>query len=335
MPDSATPRPSVRPHPWYDTRHHTRRGFCNVWETDGRVPFLKATAWAIAFLLGSEEQQPAPLAPLAPDALAPPDGLRLTWLGHSTVLLQLGDFTILTDPVFADRASPFSFAGPKREVPLPLDPDVLPRVDLVLLSHDHYDHLDLDAIRFLHRRDRPRVLAPLHVARRIRGTRVLELDWSQYVDIAGFRIHCAPAKHFSGRTPWDRDTTLWASWYLEPLDGDGPRVYYAGDTAYASHFSHVRERYGAPDLVIMPVGAYEPRWFMSRVHVDPQQAVKGFLDLGGRESDAHFVGVHWGTFNLADDPLDAPLRLIPEAAAEQGLNAERFHILPVGGQLSL
>ena len=335
MPDSAEPLPAVHTHPWHDTRHHTERGFRNVWEDSDEPPFLKAAGWGISFLLSSKEQQPAPRQPLRADALAPTDSPRVTWLGHSTVLLELGGLTVLTDPIFADRASPVGFAGPKRAVALPIAPDSLPPVDLVLLSHDHYDHLDLAALAFLHERDRPLVLAPLGVGARIEGARVLEMDWWQAVEVGGFRVHAAPAKHFSGRTLWDRDRTLWASWYLEPIAADAPAVYYAGDTAYATHFADVRERLGTPDLVLMPVGAYEPRWFMARVHVDPEEAVQGFVDLGGRENGAHFVAVHWGTFDLADDPLDAPLRLLPEAAAAHGLDAERVHVLPVGGQLTL
>lgn len=333
MPAPDPALPTVRTHPWHDTRHHTGGGFRNVWDDDDEPPFLKAAAWGVSFLLASKEQEPAPLQKL--DGLAPADGPRLTWLGHSTVLIELDGLTVLTDPVFAERASPVPFAGPKREVALPIAPDALPPIDLVLLSHDHYDHLDLDAIATLHERDRPLVLAPLGVGARLGEARVLEMDWWQHVEVGGFRIHAAPAKHFSGRTLWDRDRTLWASWYLEPTGGGAPSVYYAGDTAYAPHFADVRERLGAPDVVLMPVGAYEPRWFMARVHVDPQQAVQGFIDLGGREASAHFVAVHWGTFDLADDPLDAPRRLVPEIAAERGLDPARVHVLPVGGQVRL
>lgn len=329
--------PVVCTHPWHDTRHHTSSGFTNVWGDNDDPPFLKAATWGASFLLGSKpEQRPAPFQPLAPASIAvPPDGVRLSWLGHSTVLVQLGGLNILTDPVFADRASPLSFAGPKREVPLPLDPADLPHINLVLLSHDHYDHLDLDAVQFLHERDRPLFLVPLGVGALLGAARVLELDWWQVVEVQGLRVHCAPAKHFSGRSPWDRDRTLWASWYLEPLDADAPTVYYAGDTGYASHFADVRERLGPPDVVIMPVGAFEPRWFMARVHVDPDLALQAYEDLGGPAHGIHLLAVHWGTFDLADDLLDAPRRLIPARAAARGLDPERLHVLPVGGQLVL
>jgi L-ascorbate metabolism protein UlaG (beta-lactamase superfamily) len=330
------PRPAVRSHPWHHTRHHTARGFQNVWGEDEDPPLLKAATWGVSFLLRQKEQRPAPLRPLDPAALAAPaEGARLTWLGHSTVLLQLGDLTVLTDPVFADRVSPVSFAGPKREVPLPLDPADLPPVDLVLLSHDHYDHLDLAAIAFLHERDRPLVLVPLGVGQRLGAARTVEMDWWQVVETHGLRIHSAPAKHFSGRSLGDRDRTLWASWYLEPLDDDAPTVYYAGDSGYASHFADVRERFGAPDLAIVPVGAYEPRWFMARVHVSPDEALQAYEDLGGPGHGTHFVPVHWGTFDLADDPLDAPRRLVPQRAAERGLDPDRIHVLDVGGQVTV
>lgn len=330
------PLPEVRSHPWHHTRHHTARGFQNIWGEDEDPPFLKAATWGVSFLLRSKEQQPAPLQLLDPAALTAPTGsARLTWLGHSTVLLQLGGLTILTDPVFADRASPVSFAGPQREVPLPLDPADLPPADLVLLSHDHYDHLDLAAIEFLHARDRPLVLAPLGVGQRLGAARIVEMDWWQVVETHGLRIHCAPAKHFSGRSLGDRDRTLWASWYLETIDDDAPTVYYAGDTGYASHFTDVRERLGTPDLAIVPVGAYEPRWFMARVHVSPDEALQAYEDLGGREHGTHFVPVHWGTFDLADDPLDAPRHLVPQHVAERRLDPDRIHMLDVGGQVTV
>ena len=332
--------PVVRSHPWHHTHHHTARGFTNIWGAEEDPPFLKAATWGVSFLLRRKEHTPAPLQPLDPDALAAPDtGARLTWLGHSTVLLQLalpdGPLTILTDPVFADRVSPVSFAGPKREVALPLNPADLPPVDLVLLSHDHYDHLDLAAIAFLHERDRPLVLAPLGVGARLGTARAVELDWWQTVETHGLRIHCAPAKHFSGRSLTDRDATLWASWYLEPIHDVSPRIYYAGDTGYASHFTDVRERFGPPDLAIVPVGAYEPSWMMARVHVDPDEALQAYEDLGGPEHGTHFVPVHWGTFDLADDPLDAPQRLLPHHAVARRLDLDRIHVLPVGGQLTV
>lgn len=325
-------RPRVLTHPWHHTRHHRPGGFRN----DGRderdeVPRLRTAGWMLTYALRPvPAQRPAPRQPLDPAALAiPPEGVRVTWLGHSTFLLQLGPVNVLTDPVFSKRASPFSFAGPAREAALPLDPAALPPVHLVLLSHDHYDHLDPAAVAWLDGRDRPLVLAPLGVGARLGAARVVELDWWQYVEVVGLKVHAAPARHFSGRTLWDRDRTLWASWYLEPAAG-GQAVYYAGDTAYGGHFAEVRERLGAPEVALVPIGAYDPRWLMARVHVNPEEALQGFLDLGAR----HFVPAHWGTFRMAEEPLDEPPRRLLERASTLGLDG-RVHVLPVGGQVAL
>jgi L-ascorbate metabolism protein UlaG (beta-lactamase superfamily) len=277
---------------------------------------------------------PTPFERTDPAVLATPVAngtARVTWLGHSTSLVQLPGLNVLTDPVFAERASPFSFLGPKRTAPLPLDAEALPPVHLVLLSHDHYDHLDPVALRALHARHRPGFVVPLGVDRRLPdGWDVVVLDWGQYVDLRGLRVHGVPARHFSGRTLRDRNRTLWASFFLEPLAVDAPTVYYAADSGYAPHFRLVREKLGAPDLVLMPVGAYMPRWFMRPVHVDPPEALDAFEDLGARE----LVAIHWGTFDLADEPLDEPPRRLRAEAARRGI-AERVHVLPIGGTLAV
>lgn len=325
------PRPRVETHPWHHTRHHRPGG---GFRNDGRderdeVPRLRAAAWLLAHLLGAGPNgQPAPRRPLRSAALAEaPEGTRLTWLGHSTFLLQIGAVNLLLDPVFARRASPVPFAGPARQSALPIEPEALPPIHLVLLSHDHYDHLDLEALAWLEGRDRPLVLAPLGVGAHLgSGAHVLELDWWQVLEAEGLRLHAAPARHFSGRTLWDRDRTLWASWYVEPAES-GRAVYYAGDTAYGSHFAEVRRRLGAPEVAIVPIGAYAPRWMMARVHTNPAEALRAFLDLGAR----HFVPAHWGTFRLAEEPLDEPPSRLLECAADLGLERGRLHVLPVGG----
>ncbi len=340
------PLPAVETHLWHNRDHHDGRTFRNPWPSaDDDVPALKAMGWMVSYPFRQKPEPPAtPFERVDPEALAvpPPEGrLRATWLGHTSVLLQVGGLTILTDPMFADRASPVSFAGPERQVPLPLDPDNLPPVDLVLLSHDHYDHLDLKAMRWLHERDRPLVLAPLRVGERLGAARAVDLDWGQSVTAGGadgepaYRIHCTPARHFSGRTLTDRNRTLWASWYLEPLRDGLPRVYFAGDTGHAPHFREIAERHGAPDLVLMPIGAYRPRWFMARVHVDPEQALDAFEDLGGTDGGVHLLATHWGTFDLADEGLDEPPRLLRERAAARGLPLNRIHTLAVGGQVEV
>lgn len=282
-------------------------------------------------------RRPTPVERPDPAALAVPvaaGALRATWLGHTAVLLRYRAGTVLTDPMFGPRASPLRFAGPARETPMPLDREALPRVDVVLLSHNHYDHLDRGSVAWLHRRDRPLFLVPLGVGATLRrwlpDARVDELDWGDARDLPalGLRVHAAPARHFSARTPFDRDRTLWASFFLEPTDG-APAVYVGGDSGYGPHYAAIRARHGAPDLALLPIGAYEPRWFMKPVHMDPEEAVQAALDLGARAA----LGVHWGTFILTDEPMDEPPRRFLAEAERQGLAGAT--VLPVGGTLAV
>jgi N-acyl-phosphatidylethanolamine-hydrolysing phospholipase D len=262
-----------------------------------------------------------------------PGMVRTTWLGHSALLLRYPGATVLTDPMFGDRASPIPFMGPRREPPLPISRDALPHVDVVLLSHNHYDHLDRGSVRWLHRRDRPLFITPLGLGARLRrwltGARIQELDWWGSIDLPGLdlRVHAAPARHFSSRTPFDRDRTLWASYYLESLDY-GPSVYFGGDSGYAPHFSEIGRRLGRPDLAMIPIGAYEPRWIMKPVHVNPEEAVQAALDVGARLT----LGIHWGTFILTDEPMDEPPRRFLAEAKVRGLDAAVLH---VGGTLEV
>jgi N-acyl-phosphatidylethanolamine-hydrolysing phospholipase D len=329
--------PTVARHPWYTREHHREGRFANL-EPPLERPFWRSVRWIARKLLSPQRQHPpTPFEPLSPHRLREPSpGLRFAWLGHSTVLLQLPTATLLTDPIFSQRASPVSFAGPLRQVPVPLAPDSLPHIDIVLLSHDHYDHLDRASVEFLARRFDPLFLVPLGVGKRLRTwgiRRVVELDWWEYVDYAGLRIHCTPARHFSGRGLTDRNRTLWASWYVHTHGDDALRIYFAGDTGFGVHFELIRTRLGAPLLCLMPIGAYEPRWFMREVHVDPAEALRAAVQLGAR----HLLPIHWGTFDQADEGLqDPPRQLLLEyrrrAASEQ---LPQLHLLPVGGVDSL
>jgi L-ascorbate metabolism protein UlaG (beta-lactamase superfamily) len=271
-----------------------------------------------------------------------PDGdrVRVTWLGHSALVLQMGGQTILIDPMLGPRASPLGFAGPKRLVPAPLQPADLPRVDVVVYSHDHYDHLDKPTVKRLVDAHDPLFAVPLglgDIVKRWGARRVVEMDWDQYVDLpaqdgATLRISAAPARHFSGRGLTNRNGTLWASWFFT-LNGDAPdpaRVYYGGDTGYGTLFSEIRARYGAPDLALLPIGAYAPRWFMEEVHMDPQQAVQAALDLEA----AHVIPVHWGVFDLADEPMSEPPVRFRRHALEAGIPS-RVHELRIGESWTL
>ena len=326
---------SIHTHPWHDTRHHAPSGgFRNPWPLQPShedAPDKGPWRFLHRQFLGSKEQTPAPLAPLDQAEIAAPvlDGTaRVTWLGHSTVLIQFPNLTILTDPVWARRVGPFGLAGPKRQVLPPLALEDLPAIHLVVLSHNHYDHLDPKALRFLHNRHEPRFIVPLGVDGHMpAGANLTVFDWRQYADLDGLRIHCAPARHFSGRTFRDRNTTLWASWFFEPLAWEAPTIYYTGDSGYAPYFAEIRQRLGSPDLVLMPIGAYRPRWMMRPVHVDPPEALRAFSDLGART----LIPIHWGTYDLTEEPLNEPPEvLLAEAGALEQI--DKICVLPLGGQ---
>jgi N-acyl-phosphatidylethanolamine-hydrolysing phospholipase D len=256
--------------------------------------------------------------PLAEPRLARPSAtngeIRITWVGHSTFLLQLGGLNILTDPVFGDRASPFSWIGPRRLVPPGLAVADLPPVDAVLLSHDHYDHMDEPSVRAL--RDRfgerltwvtPRGYRSWFSRRSIRS--VTELEWWGSRAIAGANggsvtVTALPAQHWTRRGLFDDAERRWASFGVDA--GPGGRVFFAGDSGYFDGFAQIGERAGPFDAALLPIGAYEPRWFMKEAHMNPEEAVRAWSELGGR---GRFVAMHWGTFVLTDEPvLEPPAR---------------------------
>ncbi len=230
-------------------------------------------------------------------------GLRITMVNHSTVLLQKHGCNILTDPIWSERASPISFAGPRRRRKPGVAWDDLPPIDLVLISHNHYDHLDLPTLRRLN----AGFIAPLGLRRLVPTAR--ELDWGGSIEFAGCRIHCVPAMHFSARALFDRNRTLWCGYVIE---GAGHTVYFAGDTGFGDHFGWIRDRFGAPDVALLPIGAYEPRWFMSAVHMSPDEAVRVHEILGASTS----IAIHHGTFQLADEGIDTPRARLHEIAPE-------------------
>jgi L-ascorbate metabolism protein UlaG (beta-lactamase superfamily) len=240
-------------------------------------------------------------------------GLRATWLGHSTVLLEIDGVRILTDPVWGERASPFAFAGPKRFQPVPVPISALPDLDAVVISHDHYDHLDYPTIVELARLDVPFVTA-LGVGAHLEAwgvppERITELDWWESISIRGVELKAAPSQHFSGRGV-ARNGTLWASFVLR---GPTRTVFFSGDTGLTTEYRDIRDRLGPFDLVMLEVGAYNPAW--GDIHLGPANALEALGLLGGGD----FLPVHWGTFNLAthawDDPAETLLRLAPKAGA--------------------
>jgi L-ascorbate metabolism protein UlaG (beta-lactamase superfamily) len=253
-------------------------------------------------------------------------GVAATFVNHATFVLRFGGggiggnvgggdgaFTVLTDPIWSDRCSPFSFAGPRRVHAPGVPFDSLPRMDVVVISHNHYDHMDLPTLRRLAARDNPLFLVPLGDKKLLQGegiSRVEEMDWWQARKVSGFAITFLPAQHWSARGLFDRNESLWGSWGI--VSPDGTRVYHAGDTGYGSHFKTIRARWGVPDLALIPIGAYAPRWFMGAAHVDPAEAIQAFHDLGARKA----VGMHFGAFQLTNESWDEPATRTRELAGD-------------------
>ena len=255
----------------------------------------------------------------------------VTFVGHATFLIQTAAGNLLTDPFFSERASPLPFAGPRRVRPPAVRFDDLPPISTVLLSHNHYDHCDRPALRRLAARFDPLVVTPLGNGPLVRSAgirRVEELDWWQAAAQSIVPATLTPAHHFSARTPFDRNRALWGGFVLAL---DGLRLYFAGDTAYAHFFHDVATRLGPIDFALLPIGAYEPRWFMGAVHMNPADAVQAHLDLGGPET----VGMHFGTIQLTTEGIDEPLRALDAARRERGVAAERFRAPAFGESFRL
>lgn len=255
----------------------------------------------------------------------------VTWIGHATVLVQLGGLNVLTDPIFSERASPLQSVGPKRALPPGLGLPQLPRIDLVVISHNHYDHLDRDSVTALSQQPGgpPLFLVPLGNRswfESIGIRHVQELDWWQTHRIGAVDVTLTPVQHWSSRTLTDRMKALWGGWALFAPDFS---LFFAGDTGYSKDFAEIGARLaprGGFDLALIPVGAYEPRWFMAEQHVNPAEAVQMHRDLRARQS----LGIHWGTFELTDESLDEPPRALAAARKAAGLVDQDFFVLAVG-----
>jgi len=271
---------------------------------------------------------------VTPRIPAPPCDDRdvvITFIGHSTFLLQSQQATVLTDPMFSNRASPVSFAGPKRVHEPGVRLADLPRIDMVLLSHNHYDHCDLPTLRDLAHLFQPLVVTPSgnrDLVEKAGITRVEQLGWWQSSRKSPVPVTVAPAQHFSARTPFDRNRALWGSFVFELA---GRRLYFAGDTGYSEHFRVIRARAGRMDLALLPIGAYEPRWFMKDVHMNPAEAVQAHLDLESK----HSVAMHFGTFQLTPEAIDAPPTALRQALDERGIDRAVFDVPSPGESLHL
>jgi L-ascorbate metabolism protein UlaG (beta-lactamase superfamily) len=258
------------------------------------------------------------------------DQVVATWLGHASFLLQTATDNLLVDPVFSERVSPVTWAGPRRVHPPGLAFEALPRIDTVLVSHDHYDHCDLASLRRLATEHAPRFVAPLRHAdlfaqADIAPERLTELDWWQTFTLpSGLELTLTPSKHWSNRFGSPRNHRLWGGFSLRR---GAKRIWFVGDTGYdAEIFRAVRTRCGAPDLALVPIGAYEPRWFMAPMHLNPAEAVQLHRDVDARLS----IGMHWGTFQLTDEGRDDPVNALEAARRAAGIGPEQFRVLAPG-----
>jgi N-acyl-phosphatidylethanolamine-hydrolysing phospholipase D len=320
--------------PYYDPQkpHHTSEGFQNL-DPDARISegFL-SWQWQ-----RRQDGLPKPPDPahrdwrVVPDLAllhAPSGKPSVTWIGHATLLLRLGGLNILTDPHFSERASPVGFAGPKRFHPPGVALADLPEIHAVVISHSHYDHLDVDSVRQLHQRGGGKLqfFVPLGLKpwfAELGIDEVTELDWWQHVELDGVRFTLTPLQHWSARSLGDRNRTLWGGWAITAPDLN---IFFAGDTGYSADFVEIGRRLGPFDLAALPIGAYEPRWFMRRQHVEPAQALQIHRDIRARQS----LGVHWGVFEMADESLDEPPRALAAAREAAGMAESEFFVLRVG-----
>ena len=271
-------------------------------------------------LLGGRAGRPSAEIPVArPTGLGrPPAPLAVTWFGHSTALLEIDGYRVLTDPVWSERCSPSHAVGPQRMHPAPVPLESLPSVDAVVISHDHYDHLDLDTVLALARSQRAPFVVPLGVGAHLRAwgvpeRRIIELDWGQEGYVDDLMLVCTPARHFSGRFV-SRNTTLWASWVIA---GPKHRAYFGGDTGYTRSFADIGSEHGPFDLTLMPVGAYNRLW--PDIHMNPEEAVCAHMDLSGTDKGL-LVPIHWATFRLAPHPWAEPVERLLAAAGPAGID---------------
>ncbi len=276
-----------------------------------------------------------------PPATVGADEIRIAYIGHASVLIQTAGLNILCDPVWASRVSPFDFAGPRRRNPPGIDFADLPKIDLVLVSHNHYDHLDARFLAELWVRDRPRILTPLGNDTIIRNATTARLDaarnahlparaeahdWGARIAVAeDVAVHFEPTHHWSARGVLDRRHALWASFVIE---GPAGKVLFVGDSGYGGgdNFRAIREKHGVLRLALLPIGSYEPRWFMRYQHMNPEESVRAFKDLGAERA----IATHHGTFQLTDEAIDAPRRALAEALRQGGIAPERFSVLDPG-----
>jgi len=310
-----------------ETAHYDGRRFFNP----GAAP--AQPVWMVPrLLLARRARWPdhVPVAQRVPQRRSARDEVVVTFVGHATFLLQTAAGNVLIDPVYSLRASPVPFAGPRRARLPGVKFADLPEIHFVLISHNHYDHCDLHTIRALEQRFHPRFVTALGNAALLNAggaARVEELDWWQEAGTAKpLVVQLTPAQHFSARGVLDRDRALWGGFLISVAD---IQIFFAGDSGYGPHFVEIRERSRPIDLALLPIGAYEPRWFMRPIHMNPAEAVQAHVDLGARQS----LGMHFGTFQLTPEAIDAPERALARAMSARGIRAVDFRTPEVGESL--
>ena len=341
--------------PYYDPAkpHHTPKGFRNTYNGAVHKPLGDLARWKWEALLDGAPKAPqAPIPVVAPDlalitgyqrtasaadAVSPP---ALTWIGHATALVQANGLNVLTDPMFSERAAPVQIVGPRRAQPPGVALDDLPLIDVVVVSHNHYDHLDRASVVALDLKAKAQghgtlFLVPLGLKPWLATlgiTNVVELDWWQQHTVQGVEFHLTPVQHWSARGLGDQSETLWGAWAVL---GPNFHWYFGGDAAYSKDIADTRARLasrqgesqgGGFDLALLPVGGYAPRWFMREQHMNPQEALQAHQDLAAQRS----VGIHWGTFMLTDEPLDQPPLDLAAAKAVLGVGDDAFFVLKIG-----
>lgn len=260
------------------------------------------------------------------------DQAAVTFINQSSFLIQFRGCNLLTDPVFSQRASPVSWAGPKRVRAPGITLTDLPVIQVALVSHNHYDHMDMPTLKILAEKFDPIFITPLGNGRSLRRNgikRVVELDWWQSHQVnEETRVTATPAQHFSSRSLFDRDRALWAGFVIEH---GRTKIYFAGDSGYEKHFKEIPRRLGPIDLAMLPIGAYEPRWFMQPVHMNPEEAVQAHLDVASRQS----LAMHFGTFHLTNEGIDEPVKALRESLQSKHVDPEKFKVLEFGETMIL
>lgn len=267
----------------------------------------------------------------SPLSIVAGSGLRVTYVGHSTALIQTHGLNILTDPIWSKRASPFTWIGPERISEPGISFELLPKIDLILISHNHYDHLDLETIKSIWDRDKPKIIVPLGNDTIIHfkdpSIEVVAIDWNQSISIKnGFNVYLEPSQHWSGRSLFfDRNKALWGSFVVDIF---GDKIYFSGDTGYGNGnlFNSAREKFGPFRLALLPIGAYEPRWFMKYAHMNPEDAVHAYEDLGRPFT----MGLHLQTFHLSDEGFMDPIEDMAKIQKKFDIPKDRFRILDIG-----